>query len=143
MLGSFVLTTVPVSANSFSDLDDSNFTRSQSVAALKDTASHIDLLPFHLAQSKSSDRDRAREYTFKAPDNKVISNSEQLTQVQEYKVEVYGSGDNLLRQVKDIEPAAFIKGDIIQVGIFGRQDNAEDLVRKLAAKGLWARIIAQ
>lgn len=143
LLGSFILTTVPVSANSLSDLNDNNLVRSPGVAVLKDTASHIGLSPFYLAQNKSNNQRQAREYTFKAPDSKVISNSEQLTQVRGYKVEVYGNEDSLLQQVKDIEPAAFIKGDIIQVGIFGRQDNAEDLVRKLAVRGLWARIIPQ
>ena len=82
-----------------------------------------------------------KEYTFKAPDSKTSSNSGNLTAVQGYKVEVYGSASELLTEVRDIEPKAFIKGDIIQVGIFSKQNNAEDMVRKLAAKGFWARII--
>lgn len=93
--------------------------------------------------SKSNSKTENREYTFKAPDSKTISRPEQLTEIQGYKVEVYGSAEELLQQVKDVEPAAFIKGNIIQVGIFSEQDNAEDLVRKLAVKGLWARIIVE
>ena len=83
-----------------------------------------------------------KEYTFKAPDNKIISNPERLTRVEGYKVEVYG-GTEELQQVKEIEPTAFIKGNIIQVGTFTQQVNAEDLVRKLAIQGLWARIVVQ
>ena len=93
--------------------------------------------------SKPSPKAKAREYTFKAPDSKVIVNPEQLTKVQGYKVEVYGSADELLKQVKSIEPRAFRKGDIIQVGIFSEQGNAEILVRKLAVAGFWARIVSQ
>ena len=83
-----------------------------------------------------------REYTFKAPDSKTLSNSGNLTAVQGYKVEVYGSATDLLAEVRNIEPKAFVKGDIIQVGIFSSQNNAEDMVGKLAAEGFWARIIA-
>ena len=84
-----------------------------------------------------------REYVYKAPDNKIIKNPQQLTQNQGYKVEVYGSADDLLQRVQDIEPRAFRKGQIIQVGIFSEQDNAEVLVRKLAVAGFWARIVSQ
>ena len=96
-------------------------------------------------QTKSANLARnnnQREYTFKAPDSKSLSNNN-LTAVQGYKVEVYGSAEELLREVRNVEPKAFIKGNIIQVGIFGRQKNAEDMVRKLAGQGLWARIITQ
>ena len=91
----------------------------------------------------NSNNHGSREYTFKAPDSKTLTNNKQLTATQGYKVEVYGSAEELLLQVKDIEPKAFIKGNIIQVGIFSQQNNAEDLVRKLAVAGLWARIVAQ
>ena len=84
-----------------------------------------------------------REYTFKAPDRKILTNTEQLKAAQGYRVEVYDVDRKLLLQVQDIEPKAFAKGDIIQVGIFKRQKNAEDLVRKLAIEGLWARIVPQ
>lgn len=85
----------------------------------------------------------AREYTFKAPDSKTLSNSEQLTAVGGYKVEVYGNAEDLLLEVRDIEPKAFVKGNTIQVGIFSQQNNAEDMVRKLARAGFWARIVAE
>lgn len=84
-----------------------------------------------------------REYLFKAPDNKVISNPQQLTKKQGYKVEVYGSAEELLTKVKSIEPKAFRKGEVIQVGIFSEQVNAEILVRKLAVAGFWSRIVPQ
>ena len=81
-----------------------------------------------------------REYTFKAPDSKTLNNSGNLTAVGGYKVEVYGSASELLTEVRNIEPKAFIKGEIIQVGIFSQQNNAEDMIKKLAAKGFWARM---
>ena len=91
----------------------------------------------------ASETAKGREYRFKAPDNKIITNTEQLKAAQGYKVEVYGSAEELLQQIKNIEPRAFAKGDIIQVGIFKQQKNAEDLVRKLAVRGFWARITPQ
>lgn len=94
--------------------------------------------PTYLAKNN-----RLREYTFKAPDSKTLSNIGNLTAVQGYKVEVYGSEKQLLQEVRNVEPKAFIKGNIIQVGIFSQQNNAEDMVRKLAIKGLWARIMVQ
>ena len=89
------------------------------------------------ANGKSS----SREYTFKAPDSKTLSNTRQITAAKGYKVEVYGSTTDLLHQVRDIEPKAFVKGNIIQVGIFSQQNNAQNMVGKLATAGLWARII--
>ena len=98
----------------------------------------------HLAQNaKSNGKTNSREYTFKAPDSKVISNTEQLVKTRGFKVEVYGSEQELLQQVKSIEPSAFVKGNTIQVGIFSQQTNAENMVRKLAVKGFWARIKIQ
>ena len=85
----------------------------------------------------------AREYTFKAPDSKTLSNSEQLTAVGGYKVEVYGNAEDLLLDVRGIEPRAFIKGNVIQVGIFSQQNNAEDMVRKLTSAGFWAQADAE
>jgi hypothetical protein len=97
----------------------------------------------NLANEGNSSIILAREYTFKAPDRKIFTNTEQLKAAQGYRVEVYNVDGKLLLQVQDIEPKAFAKGDIIQVGIFKRQKNAEDLVRKLAIEGLWARIVPQ
>ncbi|MEM8831722.1 MAG: SPOR domain-containing protein [Cyanobacteria bacterium P01_G01_bin.19] len=101
----------------------------------------LNIPTIHLAQNaKSNGKNNAREYTFKAPDSKVISNTDQLVKVRGYRVEVYGSEQELLEQVKSIEPSAFIKGNTIQVGIFSQQTNAENMVKKLAVKGFWARI---
>ncbi|MDJ0568997.1 MAG: SPOR domain-containing protein [Pleurocapsa sp. MO_192.B19] len=107
---------------------------------------YIPASPFYLSRNHqdSNDNSSPREYTFQAPNNSAaIDPTPQSTTNQGYKVEVYGSAEELLQQVRDIEPKAFIKGNIIQVGIFGRQDNAEDLVRKLAIEGFWARIVVQ
>lgn len=94
------------------------------------------LPPNTLNQNQSN----LREYTFKAPNNKTLTHTGQFT-AQGYTVEVYGSAAELLLQVREVEPTAFIKGDLIQVGIFSQQNNAENIARKLAAKGLWARIV--
>ena len=105
----------------------------------KDLSPHqLDNLKGAVALKKG---DLAREYTFKAPKGKTLSNSGNLSAVGGYKVEVYGSAKDLLTEVKNVEPKAFIKGNVIQVGIFGQQNNAEDMVRKLAARGFWARIV--
>ena len=94
--------------------------------------------------TKNHQNSEKREYTFKAPDNSsTLIDTAQSSTIRGYKVEVYGSDEELLRQVRAIEPRAFIKGHIIQVGIFSEQDNAEDLVRKLAVAGYWARIIPE
>ena len=95
----------------------------------------------YLSRNNSDDAS-GREYTFKAPDNKTLTDTE-LKVAQGYKVEVYGSAEELLHKVKNIEPRAFAKGNIIQVGIFQQQENAEDLVRQLAVRGFWARITPQ
>jgi cell division protein FtsN len=76
-----------------------------------------------------------REYTFSAPDTQKKNNP------LGYRVEVFGETENLLTRVRNIEPQAFQKGSIIQVGIFSDRHNAEDLVRKLALLGLWSRIV--
>lgn len=105
----------------------------------KDLKSQLDSVaePIYLSKNESE-----KEYTFKAPDNKTLTNSEQLTAASGYKVEVYGSASELLHRVRDIEPKAFIKGNVIQVGIFSEQNNAEDMVRKLTGEGFWSRIVA-
>lgn len=98
--------------------------------------------PNYISRNTNSEHS-SREYTFKAPDNKTLSNTEHLAAVKGYKVEVQGSTSDLLLQVRKIEPKAFINGNIIQVGIFSEQDNAEDMVRQLAVAGFWARIVTQ
>lgn len=96
---------------------------------------------FYLTKNtKSNRKSNSREYNFKAPDSKTISNTEQLIKARGYRVEVFGSETELLQQVRNIEPSAFVKGDTIQVGIFSQQANAENMVRQLAVNGFWARI---
>ena len=73
------------------------------------------------------------EYIFSAPNEIQTS----------YKVEVFGKSDFILKQVREVEPKAFIKGNIIQVGIFSEEENAIDLVKKLTLQGLWARVVVQ
>jgi hypothetical protein len=90
-----------------------------------------------IAPSYSSNYNK-REYIFSAP----TSSSTSIDSAQGYRVEVFGGSDSLLSQVRDIEPKAFRKGDIIQVGIFSEQENAEEMVRKLALQGFWARIVS-
>ena len=73
------------------------------------------------------------EYIFSAPTSTTTT----------YKVEVFGKSNFVLKQVREVEPKAFIKGNIIQVGIFSEEDNAMDLVKQLILKGLWARIVVE
>lgn len=77
-----------------------------------------------------------KEYIFRAP-RQTTSQLKKTT----YQVQVYGSGANTLAKVKAIEPKAFLKGNLIQVGNFSTQENAQQLLNKLAIEGLWARII--
>lgn len=88
-------------------------------------------------------KNQQREYTFSAPSDETAVNGETEDTILSYKVEVFDNGEGLLNQIRDIEPKAFQKGEIIQVGIFSERDNAEDLVRKLARQGFWARIVIQ
>ncbi|MCC0178316.1 SPOR domain-containing protein [Waterburya agarophytonicola K14] len=129
LLGSVFLTgNLSISVNA---LENNNFSTATSS------------VPYLAQEIKSNNKTDSREYTYKAPDSKIISNTKQLIEAQGYRVEVFGSEQVLLQQVKDIEPSAFIKGDTIQVGIFSQQANAENMVRKLAVKGFWARIKVQ
>lgn len=85
------------------------------------------------------DSPEPREYNFRAPDN--LTAPSELPASRSYRVEVFGSSEIVLAQVRNIEPNAFRKGDVIQVGIFSEQQNAEAIVRKLVLEGLWARIV--
>ena len=96
-----------------------------------------DILPIANVEPPTSNY-VGREYTFSAPNT-----PQQQSVVGAYRVEVLGSSDRLLEQVRSIEPKAFLKGDIIQVGIFSQQENAANLVRQLALQGLWARIVTK
>ncbi len=101
------------------------------------------ILPIDTNPPTYSKNDRQREYTFSAPDASAVEETESNINFNKgYRVEVFGDTEELLFQVRDIEPKAFQKGNVIQVGIFSDRDNAENLVRKLARKGLWSRIIS-
>lgn len=128
-------TSTIVSAESINQIDQDQHDSSQSSS----------ISSFYLSRNyqNSNQNSSNREYTFKAPAGSPLIDAAQSSTIGGYKVEVYGSEEALLRQVRAIEPRAFIKGNIIQVGIFGEQDNAEDLVRKLAVAGFWARIMPQ
>ncbi|MEL6438577.1 MAG: SPOR domain-containing protein [Cyanobacteria bacterium J06621_8] len=102
----------------------------------------LDTNPSYVSRNTNNQKS-LREYTFKAPGNKTLGSTEYLAVVDGYKVEVYGNSADLLQQVRNIEPSAFIQGNNIQVGIFSQQNNAEDLVRQLAIAGFWARIKIQ
>ena len=99
---------------------------------------HQPILPIN-TEPPTYRKNQPREYTFEAPDNNLVNSVSDKT-ISKYRVEVFANAEEVLKQVKDIEPKAFQQGDIIQVGIFSRQQNAEALVRKLAKQGLWARI---
>ncbi len=60
-----------------------------------------------------------------------------------YRVEVIGSSSELLRQVRSIEPSAFIRrrDGVIQAGVFRGQPNAQRRVQQLRNRGIEARII--
>ncbi len=99
--------------------------------------SNYDILPIANVEPPTSNY-VGREYTFSAPNK-----PQQPSVVGAYRVEVLGNSDRLLEQVRSIEPKAFLKGDIIQVGIFSEQENAANLVRQLALQGFWARIVSK
>ncbi len=89
--------------------------------------------PDNIQPPRSRVSNSQQEYIFNAPNNLKTS----------YKVEVFGKSNFILQQVRKVEPKAFIKGNVIQVGIFSQEDNALDLVRQLTLQGLWARIIVE
>ncbi|GAB4537557.1 MAG: hypothetical protein Tsb0014_26410 [Pleurocapsa sp.] len=97
------------------------------------------IIPIDTEPPTYTSRNQTKEYTFSAPE--AETETKESNEVFGYKVQVFGTGDELLEQVQDIEPSAFQQDEIIQVGIFSDRDNAEDLVRKLAMNGLWARVI--
>ncbi len=104
---------------------------------------HSRILPIDTNPPTYSKNDLQREYTFSAPDESAVEEADSNINFNKgYRVEVFGDTEELLVQVRDIEPKAFQKGNVIQVGIFSDRNNAEDLVRKLARKGFWSRIIS-
>lgn len=86
--------------------------------------------PENIQPPRSIVQNSDNEYIFNAPNSKKTS----------YKIEVLGKSNLVLKQVREIEPKAFIKGNIIQVGIFSEEANAMELVKQLTLQGLWVRI---
>lgn len=84
---------------------------------------------------------RKKEYIFRAPQQTTSQQTTSQLKKTTYQVQVYGSSEGMLAKVQAIEPRAFLKGNLIQVGNFSTQENAEQLLKKLAIKGLWARIV--
>ncbi|RMF22036.1 MAG: SPOR domain-containing protein, partial [Cyanobacteria bacterium J083] len=108
---------------------------------------------------------KKKEYTFEAPENHqnnqpdlppsprnnlpstplprpTINNTNPVINETSptFKVEAFGNSDLTLSQVRRLAPRAFRRGKIIQVGIFSSKENAEEMARKLAVRGLWSRI---
>jgi len=84
---------------------------------------------------------RKKEYIFRAPQQATSQQTTSQRKETTYQVQVYGSSEGMLARVRAIEPKAFLKGNLIQVGNFSTQENAEQLLKKLAIEGLWARIV--
>ena len=89
--------------------------------------------PANINPPRSVVQQHREEYIFQAPN--TIKNS--------YRIEVLGKSKLILQQVRAVESKAFIKGNVIQVGIFSEEANARELVEQLALKGLWVRILAE
>lgn len=98
------------------------------------------IVPVNTDPPTYSRNNRQKEYTFSAPDESTLKEVDSELS-QNYRVEVFGDTKEMLAEVRNIEPKAYQKGDIIQVGIFSDRNNAQDLVRKLAMQGLWSRIV--
>jgi hypothetical protein len=98
-----------------------------------------------------------REYTFQAPSSpslpartmpkaatpsRATSPAPAITPNQLYRVEVEGTDEALLAQVKAIEPLAAVwqTQGIIYGGIFTQSQQAQERVRQLENKGLVAKI---
>lgn len=89
--------------------------------------------PKNINPPRSLVQQHREEYIFQAPNTIKTS----------YKIEVLGRSKLILQQVRAVEPKAFIKGNVIQVGIFSEEANALELVKQLTLQGLWARILVE
>ncbi len=74
-------------------------------------------------------------YQFEAPSN-APSNTL-------FRVQVYGSSEQLLTLVRRVEPSAFVRSgeNVIQAGLFAETENAQELVRSLSEQGIEADIV--
>ena len=86
---------------------------------------------------------QGNEYDIQKPQSPGVPPSVPSSSSVLYRVEIKGYSQELLTQVKDIEPLAFIRiGEgVIQAGIFQQQLQAEERVRQLQAQGISAIVI--
>ena len=108
----------------------------------------VDLLPPPPQSSKPTQKERSpserfkpRELDFQAP---VASNSKPY--FESYLVYVDDVSALILKQVRQVEPKAFVRQyqgrSVIQVGIFQQKCNAQQRMRQLAIKAIWARLFS-
>lgn len=82
------------------------------------------------------------EYEYQNPQvSPAYSNSTAINTI--YRVEVPSENELLLQSVRAVEPTAFIRrGEgVIQVGLFQNTTNAQNMIQKLSAQGITARIV--
>jgi hypothetical protein len=82
------------------------------------------------------------EYEYQSPQvSPVYSNTVATGTI--YRVEVDSENQLLLQSVRTIEPTAFIRrGEgVIQVGLFRDALNAQNMVQRLSAQGITARVV--
>lgn len=77
--------------------------------------------------------------SFPAPDNR---NSTPATNTL-FRVQIYGSSEQLLSLVRRVEPDAFVRDgkNVIQAGLFSDAVNARELVQSLSKQGIQADIV--
>lgn len=85
---------------------------------------------------------RPRELDFQAP----VANQPN-PYFESYLVYVEDASSLILQQVQQIEPKAFVRQhqgrSVIQVGVFSQKCNAQQRVKELAVKAIWARLFSQ
>lgn len=82
-----------------------------------------------------------REFDFRAPVPALPSPN-----FESYLVYVNKVSSTRLQQVQQLEPTAFVRQyngrSVIQVGMFNQRDNALQLIRELASRGIRARFVS-
>jgi len=102
-----------------------------------------------LPSTNDSTGQENKVYQFEAPSNNPPSprppadNNRRPSANRLFRVQVYGSSEQLLSLVRRVEPKAFVPEgkQIIQVGLFSQADNARELVQDLSEQGIEADII--
>ncbi|MFP4133229.1 MAG: SPOR domain-containing protein [Halothece sp.] len=86
----------------------------------------------------NSQSEKVREYEFEAPSDSSSASGNKL-----FRVQIYGSSEQLLSVVRRVEPDAFVRDgkDVIQAGLFSDQAKANSLVEELDNQGVEAEII--